>query len=522
MNYYIEALSAGTMASKLTLGMLGVVAGLVLLAALVGYLQGVVGQTMQMLCSGLSALIAYFACRSSYATLLGFCEGKTIEELFSFFGLSGVFATLPPTVHDLFACFEADVASHLVSLPIALVMVPVAFVGLFLIVNLILSLVCLCVCGILGYTMNNNNVVTRLCGVAVGFLHGFAVAALVLVPVVGLLNFSGTVAEATEDPESTVVTYYEEYLEHAHNSPLNRTLTKLGMDKIYAKLCGVHLAEGEPTVDSRVPAQKFIAIYTEIEGFGEADLAHLTPEQKAKLYNVVDLVGDDTYLADIVAGLLRGFAHSDLVEDKLLGDFDEPFRSILEEWVNLFATTDETTLKGDMTTVFDVFFLLSDSGVLDAFTQGNDALIDSLTAKDDDGNTVIRRVVGVFEKNPRTASFVTSLGRLGLTLMADSTDIGLTEESLETFEQLKTDILSDVLTVREEDYEGDTAAYEAALSTALDTTLRDNGIEVEESVVDFMASYIAEHHTEIEEFDDMSLNDIILSYFDVYMSQINP
>ncbi len=522
MNHYMEALAAGTMASKLTLGMLGVFALIVVLFMLIGYFQGLVSQTMQLLCSGLSAVIAYFACRSAYGTLLGFCEGKTIAELFDFFGLSGVFETLPPTVHDLFACFEADVASHLVSLPIALVMVPVAFVGLFLIVNVILSLVCICVCGILGYTMNNNTVITRWLGVAAAALHGAAVASLVLVPVVGLLNFAGEVRENTEQTDSTVVTYYEEYLEDAHTSPLNRALTKLGIDKIYSKLCGVILEEGQGAVDSREPTEKFIAIYTELEGFGEADLAHLTPDQKAKLYSVMDLVGDDAYLADIVSGLLRGFAHSELIENKVLGDFDEPFRSILQEWVNLFATTDATTLKGDMTTILDVFFLLSDNGVLSAFGEGNDALTTALTAKNEAGDTVIRQVVEVFRANSRTEFLVTSLGRLGLTLMAGSTDIGLTEESLATFEELKADIVTDVLTVREEDFAGDRAAYEAALSDALDTAMKDNGIVLDEDTLSFMASYIDEHHTEIEQFDNMSMNDIILSYFDSYIAATNP
>lgn len=522
MNHYIEALAAGTMASKLTLGMLGVFALFVVLFAVIGYLQGIVSQTMQLLCSGLSALIAYFACRSAYGTLIGFCEGKTIAELFDFFGMSSVFESLPPTMHDLFACFEADVASHLVSLPIALVMVPVAFVGLFLIINVILSLVCICVCGILGYTMNNNTVITRWLGVAVAALHGAAVGALVLVPVVGLLNFAGDVAQDTEQSDSTVVTYYAEYLQDAHESPLNRMLTKLGMDKIYSKLCGVVLEEGQEAVDSREPTEKFIAIFTELEGFGEADLAHLPPDQKAKLYGVLDIVGDDAYLADIVSGLLRGFANSELIESKVLGDFDEPFRSILAEWVTLFATTDVTTLKGDMTTILDVFFILSDNGVLSAFGEGNDALSTALTAKNEAGDTVIRQVVGAFESNPRTASFITSLGRLGLTLMMNSTDVGLTEESLETFEDLKEDILTDVLAVREEDYAGDRAAYEAALSDALDTAMKDNGIELDEDTLSFMTSYIDEHHTEIGEFDDMSMNDIILSYFDSYIAATNP
>ena len=522
MNHYMEALSSGTVSGKISLAMLGVLVALIAGCMALGYLHGVVRKTIRLVSTGLSALIAYFACRSIYGTLLGFCEGKTFAELFSFFGLSAAYEGLPPTAHDLLACFESDVASHLVSLPVAMIMIPLAFVGLFIMIDLILTCVGICVCGILGYTMNNNTTLTRWLGVAVGFFHGFAMAAFILVPVVGLLNFTGTVAQSTEDPESTVVQLYEEYCKDAYESPVNRTLTKLGMDKIYAKLCGVHLEADQPTVDSRIPAQKFIAIYTTIEGFGEADLAHLTPMQKAKLYNVINLVGDDHYLADIVSGLLRGFAHSDLVENKLLSDFEDPFRSILEEWVNLFATTDAETLKGDMLVILDVFFLLSDNGVIDAFDGGNDALIDALIAKNDEGKTVIRQVVDVFGRNPRTASFVTSLGRLGITLMQKNTDIGLTEDSLETFESLKEDVLNDVLSVREEDFAGDTVAYEAALSEALDVTLREHEIEADQQVLDSMASYIAEHHSEIEEFNDMSLNDIILSYFDAYIAATNP
>lgn len=522
MNYYTQYLSMSDFSSKLTVGMLILVVAFVIISVLRGLFQGVARQTTRFLFAGASAALAFLLCGKLYPTIVRFCDGKTVEGLFASLSLSSVYEKLPEALRDILACFDLSTVAAVSALPITLLALPLAFIALFFIFYSVLFIFSIILCGALGYMKRNNTSLTRALGGIVGAFQGVLFAAVILFPVVGFLNFAGTVAENTDDRDSAIVTVYEEHLEAAHKSPISTLMTKFGAEKIYANMTTVSLvADGEKT-DTRVIAEHLIAIYTEIDGMGEFDLANITPEQKERLTTVVDIVGEDTYLATVVAGLVRGVSGSSLIENKLLSSFDEPFYSILKEWITLFATTDEATVGEDLTTIFDVLFILSDNGVIGAFSEGEDALHDALISRSANGETVIHQVITVFETNPRTHHLLTSLARLGLTLMAEDMDLGLTDESLATYEQLKDDVLDQVLSIREEDFGDDTVAYEAAISTALDGVLADHGIDVPEEVVNSMAKNVADNHMSVEEFDDMSMNDIILHYFEVYMESQNP
>lgn len=522
MNYYTQYLSMGDFSSVLTTGMLILVVAFVVICVIRGISQGVARQTTRLLFAGASAALAFLLCGKFYPALVRFCDGKTVEGLFASLSLTSVYEKLPEALRDILSCFDLPTVAAVSALPITLLALPLVFIVLFYVFYLVLFVFSIVLCGALGYLKRNNTTLTRALGGIVGALQGALLAAVILFPVVGFLNFAGTVAENTEDRDSAIVTVYEEHLEAAHKSPVATLVTKFGAEKIYANMTTVALVADGEKMDTRVIAEHLIAIYTEIDGVGEFDLAAITPEQKAHLRAVVDIVGEDPYLATVIAGLVRGVSSSSLIENRLLSKFDEPFYSVLQEWIALFATTDEDTVRDDLTTIFDALFILSDNGVTDAFSAGEDALHDALMARSANGETVIHQVIGVFEANPRTHHMLTSLARLGLTLMAEDMDLGLTDESLATYEQLKDDVLDQVLSIREEDFGDDTAAYEAAISEALDGVLADNGIDVPEEVVSSMAKNVAENHMSVEDFDDMSMNDIILHYFEVYMESQNP
>lgn len=522
MNYYTQYLSMSDFSSALTVGMLILVVAFVVLTVLRGLSQGVARQTFRLLFAGAAAALAFVLCGRFYPALVTLCEGKSVAGVFATFSLSGVYESLSETLRTVLDSVDLATVTQVSALPVTLLLVPVLFLILFFLIYILLYLFSLVLCAALGYLKRNNTAITRTLGGIVGALQGALIAAIVLFPVVGMLNFVGTAAENTDDPDAAIVTLYEEHLEAAHRSPIASLINKCGADALYAKMTTVSLKADADPIDTRVPAEKLIAIYTEIDGIGELDFASITEQQKAHLRAVVDIVGEDAYLASVVSGILRGVASSSLVEDTLLANFDEPMYSIFEEWFALFATTDETTLKMDMNTVFDVMFIFSDHGVIDALSEGEDALHDVLVAHDENDETVIHKIIVTFEQNPRTHHLLTSMTRLGLTLMAGDMELGLTEESLAVYEDLKDDILDQVLTIREEDFDGDTEAYETAISEALGGVLADNGIDVSEEVVRSMAKNVAENHMTVEDFGDMSMNDIVLHYFEIYMESQNP
>ena len=322
MNYYTQYLSMSDFSSKLTVGMLILVVAFVIISVLRGLFQGVARQTTRFLFAGASAALAFLLCGKLYPTIVRFCDGKTVEGLFASLSLSSVYEKLPEALRNILACFDLSTVAAVSALPITLLALPLAFIALFFIFYSVLFVFSIILCGALGYMKRNNTSLTRALGGIVGAFQGVLFAAVILFPVVGFLNFAGTVAENTDDRDSAIVTVYEEHLEAAHKSPISTLMTKFGAEKIYANMTTVSLvADGEKT-DTRVIAEHLIAIYTEIDGMGEFDLANITPEQKERLTTVVDIVGEDTYLATVVAGLVRGVSGSSLIENKLLSSFD--------------------------------------------------------------------------------------------------------------------------------------------------------------------------------------------------------
>ena len=84
------------------------------------------------------------------------------------------------------------------------------------------------------------------------------------------------------------------------------------------------------------------------------------------------------------------------------------------------------------------------------------------------------------------------------------------------YESIKSGINSSVLSIDKNNYEI-REDYIADLSTALDSTLKDNGIEIEKQIVDEMAVYVADNFSEVKEITDEVAIEIIFSYYDAYV-----
>ena len=69
-------------------------------------------------------------------------------------------------------------------------------------------------------------------------------------------------------------------------------------------------------------------------------------------------------------------------------------------------------------------------------------------------------------------------------------------------------------------YEEERQQYMQQMTESLDSTLRDNGIELEDELVSGIADYIDDNVDDKNEYSDDELNEIILSYYDVYLEYL--
>ena len=153
--------------------------------------------------------------------------------------------------------------------------------------------------------------------------------------------------------------------------------------------------------------------------------------------------------------------------------------------------------------------------MLEIVSGDTSSLSEILAKKDESGQTVLTRVISKLNSNQRTAKLVTALTKLSITVMADSFGGNgvITEE---TYENVKEGI-NEILSIEKEDYADDPDGYVNAISDSLDKTFTENGIELEQEVVDKMAEHVANNYSEVESLTDQEINDIILSYYNAYL-----
>ena len=109
--------------------------------------------------------------------------------------------------------------------------------------------------------------------------------------------------------------------------------------------------------------------------------------------------------------------------------------------------------------------------------------------------------------------------------MAGDENLNLDEETLDTFNNVKEGLTETVLTLDKSSYGEDTEAYVADVAEALDTTLTENGIELDEETIETMAQYISDNNdliSELETMDDATLTNILIQYYLTYSEAINP
>lgn len=494
----------------------GLVALLAIIGAIKGARRGICRQVIRSLTVVLAVVICFFLvhwAQGQYPEYSGMTMGEAAEQA----RLSEQYASLGQEYIDLINCFEPEEAVALAAVPVTTVAFPILFVVAFVLISALLLIVHAIVSGILGFSKRRNNFFTRLLGMALGALQGAAVAGLLLMPLAGLLGIAHDSVEEVraarqeEEPASQAVEYYDEYIAPVADCPVLTAVNRFGGDLLFRELNKVRV-NGQD-VDMREQTVTLVAVFGEAMDLQGANFSELTAQNKATIVRMTDRLTDSPYMMGIFAGVMRGTVNA-LEGGYLTVTMNEPYNSTFHNCVHVFADSSAENLPADIETLRNIYFLLSDDGVLVAIAEGDDTgITDALTGEDESGELVIRRVIRELDKNGHTKPLVTELSKLSVALMAGSFGDGLSEDVVATYENLKTG-LQDVAALQKEDYENE-EEYKAAVSVKLDETLKEEGIELETEIVDQMADYVAENYSGAE-LSDADVDDILLSYYEAY------
>ncbi len=527
-----DAMATGTatIGHYISIGIFAYVAISLVMGLFTGFSRGFGKTAIRILTILAAAVVTYVFILFAFKSIDDWFVGKTIDEAISSF-VPDYRAGLDEKTLALIDSIDVATAERIIMLVFGLVVGPSIFIAGFYLVKAVLMIVYWILSAILGFSSRDKGFLSVIGGGLLGLVQGALIAYICLIPVTG---FTGIVRElrepltADDKPAETVELIdgvYTAYIDDALDNPILAIVGEYGGDMLFTQMTTLAV-EGE-NVDMQKEAKNLAEIAVDaLPLVNEFKWNQLTTEHKAALLAILDDVGDDKYSASIVAGILRSMAAS-IHADGLPIEIEEPFASFADEFVTIFDTETADNLKPDLKTFLEVYFILSDSGVLTEFTpdgESTEVTAEELLIADNGEGTVISRVITKLNTNPRTAPIVTSLAKFSLQLMAQSAGNALPEnvDITEVYEDVKTGMNGVLDTVNDDNLSRD--EKKEAVKETLDTTLKDAGIITEdaglsEEVMDTIADYAVDNFEGIDELTDQDINNAILAYYDAYVNR---
>lgn len=473
-----------------------------------GIRRGALKQILHTAISAGSVFISYFTTNILLGVLHDYLSTTSVADMLAIFGDS-----IPENTRNILSTLNPEVAEELLMLPTTTIIAPIIFVVLYYIIRLILSLIFIFVNKLLPEI---NNLSSRTLGALISAVEAVVISSLMLLPFVAIVDVTADAIshiDSSSEAASEITDVYEEYLEPVSSCPMFELTRVLGGEAILTSFSVTEL-DGEK-IDMRDQFNVAIEVLNHYIKLNGVDLGALTDENKAAFTSIVETATESPYYAKLVSGLLNMLATSADLGYIELGS-EPPFDLLINDVIAIFKTSDGDNVSADLTTVKNVFFILSDSGLL-ASASSADGAKDAFTKKDENGNTVVNLVITELELNERTRPLITTITKLSVAIIADSMDMG--EEVTAVYENVK-DGINNTLSIKRENYNSD-EEHEAAVSESINNTLVENGITLEPEIVDSITDYYFEAELDqLDELTDDDVNDLILSYYDAYLEYI--
>ncbi len=526
----------------------------VIISAIKGFMNGIARESIRFGTIIISIVIACLIAVGVCNNMIEKFNHETAVEVYNM-----VLENSPEAGEKLEWILDIDATSFrsVVAIPLGLVVSPFIFVVCFAILSGITKLLQILICAICGLTKKKNNIATRICGLALGAIQGAVVVAMVLLPVLGVgdvLAETAAVLEDKADEESGAaefVTMYEQNIKPISESPAVKTLGFLGGHLVYDQITTLEIEKEKLEMRDLLPdaARAYYGI-AELDG---CDFKNLTDENKESINYVVDVLTSNKYFTQFVADALHALASAYRGGAIPIESEDARIEQIISEVFIIFDGVQANTVRDDIHTLLEAYYILSDDGVLVTISADNakgEDVLRALNKKDENGVTVVNKVVKKLNENERTRPLVTLLVKVTVSALAgemkgdaptnpdggnipdggDGGDGGSGNGEVtpapevdlnETYDDVKKG-LNTVLQIDKDNMEKEEYIDEA--SNVIDDALKDHGIEIEKGIIDKMAAQIYENEDqqfptipEGEELTEEQMNNIILTYYDAYL-----
>lgn len=461
-----------------------------------------------------AAIVSFVAADGLSQGVIGSLDQNTVD------GVKNYLATVSPEstelINDLLSVFSSDTIEHILLLPAAIVLVPLIFILVFVLLKSILTVVGAILCKVFKFKKPVKGS-QKLLGALLAALEGIICFAVLLFPFTSAAKIAGQVYESAivEDGEGADVTLMEQYTQNIlplSENPLVSFINSIGGEALASHFATVEL-DGEKS-DLRNDVVPLLQLTLKGDSGEKINFKNLSERDKAIINRTLAAMEDSPYLSTLISEIVRSGVG--VIQSGKFIELGEINSSITDALFDFLGSFSRENFAQDLNTVRDLYFLLSDSGILTSILDGEEDLMSALGDHHEDGNSTVSSLVEILQKNPRTAPLVKAITEM---LLDTLTRIEIDGVPVVSYDQLKND-MEEVLSIDRESYQSD-EDYKQALTTTLDNTLIDHGIVLEDEIVEDIADYVDEHFSEIEELTEAQFNSILLHYYEAYQSFIN-
>ena len=385
---------------------------------------------------------------------------------------------------------------------------------LFLITSLITKLLYHIIKFVL-HLPKGGSIQNRTLAALLGVVHGFVAAAIFVLPFTAVIDVCDAgFAAATESGNGESAAIYEQYVEPVSKSPVFELVGAVGGDAVIDSLSRVKTDDGE--IETRAELELIIKLaFKSAKGLEGVDMKAPSAANKAAIDDIVNALSSSEYLATVSSGLLSTLANA-TGEGNLTVNMEEPFTNIVSAAVKIFKTSDKSNVHGDLTTIKNLYYILADGGILTAMSEEGADITSLISQKDSSGESIVDKFITEVKKNERTAPLITALTELSLTILSENLPIGA--DAKEIYTSVKSEF-TEIISIKESDF-GSKDEYLDAVSDSIVGSLDEHGITVDEATADKIALHVSDNYSDIEELTDEQFNDILLSYYDYYVEEI--
>ncbi len=340
-----------------------------------------------------------------------------------------------PEIQEILNIGEVEEA---ISYYAAMLAAPIFFALVFIVISTIVTVIAAIVIRFIPPFNLKKGLLHRLGGLGVGAVCGLLVSLMVLMPVSGLIGVAGQVGE------SGIIESDNE------NDMLVQLLEEASADEIgavYAICTGWlfdSLASAEYDGEKVYLKDEITVILSLVSNLNDmsGETKEIGEEQVAALNSILDEVDRSPILNNTVAGLLSTMAAKWNAGEAFLGiesiSAGELLDPIIDSMLEVMATSDKTTVVGDMRTLVNALEVMVDYDIISNAGDMN-KMIEILSAEPEhEGDqTAIEALILVVNENPRMSKLPDEITRLSIRALSSS--LGIPENGDDRYNMLMDD-----------------------------------------------------------------------------------